>query len=132
MNQKGSVSGRPFDPANAGGPIKNLSATGVKVTQRGIDKVRQHVRRFGDDGSNEYMIERLEQVAAGQIAPTQIDLNYYTHELRERMRYKELGHQTGQPADPYEAYVLWNNAHTATLEEYKVSGPAELYHPEAL
>jgi uncharacterized protein len=132
MNQKGSISGRSFDPASAGGPIKSLSTIGVKVTQRGIDRVRQHVERFGYDRSNEYMIERLEQVAAGQIAPTQIDLNYYTHELRERMRYKELGYPTRQPADPYEAYTLWNNAHTATLEEYRVGGPTDLYHPDAL
>jgi hypothetical protein len=41
-----------------------------------------------------------------------------------------LGYENGQPADPDAAYTLWNDAHTATLEDYGLrEGPGVLYHP---
>lgn len=37
---------------------------------------------------------------------------------------------TGQPPDPDLAYKLWNNAHTATLEDYGLKeGFGVLFHP---
>jgi len=38
--------------------------------------------------------------------------------------------ETGRPDDNIEAYDLWNNTHTATLEDYRITGD-ELYHPDA-
>ena len=35
-----------------------------------------------------------------------------------RFRYKRMGYANSQPADPLAAYELWNNAHTAALEDY--------------
>jgi len=128
---KGPVSGRDFDPASSGGPIKKLSMSNVKITQTGIEKVKEHVSRFGYDPANDYMIKRLEAIATGSINPTQVDLNYYTHELRERIRYKKLGYTTGVPAAEVAATQLWNNAHTATLEEYAVRD-IDLLHPGAI
>ena len=61
----------------------------------------------------------------------QADLNFYTHELREYVRYRALGNVTGQPASTDAAYVLWNNVHTATLEDYGLTDGA-LYHPSAV
>ena len=57
---------------------------------------------------------------------TAADLNFYTHELREFVRYRRLGFPTGAGGD----YGLWNNAHSATLADYGlVEGPGVLYHP---
>ena len=128
---KGPVSGRDFDPDSSGGPVKKLSMSNVKITRTGIEKVKEHVSRFDYDPSNDYMIKRLEAIAAGSMNPTQVDLNYYTHELRERLRYKKLGYSSGQPADQDAAYELWNNAHSATLEEYAVRDK-DLLHPQAI
>jgi len=59
-----------------------------------------------------------------------VDIRFYTHELREYIRYKKIGYPTGQPADPDVAYEVWNNAHTATLEDYRLKeGPGVLFHP---
>lgn len=78
------------------------------------------------------MLERLRGIQTGNLNATAADLNFYAHELRESVRYRKLGYRTGQPADPEAAYRLWNNAHTATLEDYGLrEGPGVLYHPDA-
>ncbi|MDB5172585.1 MAG: type secretion system tube protein Hcp, partial [Phycisphaerales bacterium] len=74
-----------------------------------------HLARFGPDATNEASIARLREIAAGRLQPTQYDLNFYSHELREFVRYRRLGWATGRPADAEAAYDLWNHAHTATL-----------------
>jgi hypothetical protein len=79
------------------------------------------------------MIQRLRDIADGRLEPTQADLNFYSHELREFVRYRQLGWGTGAPADVDARHTLWHNAHTATLEEYGVRGLSEdLYHPDAI
>lgn len=76
------------------------------------------------------MVERLRRIAAGKILAEPVDLRFYTHELREYLRYKKIGYPTGQPEDTDEAYEVWNNAHTATLEDYSLKeGPGVLFHP---
>jgi hypothetical protein len=87
----GTASGRPFDPDFAGGPIEKLSTDGVQISHGGIDRVEQHIDRFAPDSANEAMVNRLRSIANGDMAPTQYDLNYYTHELREFQRYTNLG-----------------------------------------
>jgi hypothetical protein len=79
------------------------------------------------------MVQRLRDIAAGKLKPTQADLNFYSHELRESIRYKRLGFLNGQPLDADAAYDLWNNAHTATLEDYLLKeGRGVLYHPSVI
>jgi hypothetical protein len=98
-----------------------------------VTDVALHLSRFGGDAANDYMIGRLRRILAGEISAEPVDLNFYAHELRELARYRNLGWPTGQPADMLEARDLWNNAHTATLEEYGLSGGInDLYHPEAI
>lgn len=129
---RGTVSGRPFDPDKAGGPIEDLTTDGVNITHEGIAIVEKHTSRFGEDPGNEFMINRLKKIADGKIPHEQVDLNYYTHECREYQRYCNLGWETGAPADNLEAHELWNNTHTATLEDYKLKGEVEdIYHPDA-
>ncbi len=127
---RGPTSGRDFDPAQSGGAIRQLSTDGVQITHDGIDTVEKHISRFGQDDANDFMVNRLRQIADGGLEPTQYDLNYYTHELTEYERYSNLGWEAGQPADPAEAYSLWNNTHTATLEDYGLKD-GQLYHPDA-
>jgi hypothetical protein len=92
--------------------------------------VEQHVARFGPDAANEGMLQRLRDIAAGRLEPTQADVNVYSHELREFARYRRLGWGTGHPTGADAAYDLWNNAHTATLEDYGLrEGPEVFYHP---
>lgn len=102
----------------------------MKVTGRGIDYLEQHIARFGDDTANSAMVSRLRQISRGELKPSQYDLNFYSHELRESVRYRRLGHRTGAGND----YDLWNNAHTGTLEDYQlpdfdINGNRTLYHP---
>ena len=131
MIQKGAKSGRRFNPSKAGGKILNLSYQNVKITDKGVALVEAHVRRFIPVGEAELrMVERLRSITTQTLVAEPVDLRFYTHELREYLRYKKLGYPTGQPADPDQAYELWNNAHTATLEDYKLKeGFGVLFHP---
>ncbi|MEG4057789.1 MULTISPECIES: hypothetical protein [unclassified Microcoleus] len=121
MIEKGATSGRPFNPSKAGGKILNLSYQNVKITDKGVGLVEAHVRKFNPVGEAELrMVGRLRGITAQTLVAEPVDLRFYTHELREYLRYKKLGYSTGQPADPDEAYQLGNNAHTPTLEDYKL------------
>ncbi|QDT00865.1 hypothetical protein [Adhaeretor mobilis] len=77
------------------------------------------------------MTQRLRDIADGKLSPTRYDRNFYIHELRESVRYRRLGHRTGAGND----YDLWNNAHTGTLEDYRLpdfdaNGNRTPYHPD--
>jgi hypothetical protein len=135
LGARGAFSTREFDPALAGGPLRELSADRILITERGVAVVEEHAARFGPDAANHYMIGRLRGIVNGEISPTAVDRNFYSHELREYVRYRRLGWKSGKPADTNASYNLWNNAHTATLEEYRIIGPntnSQLYHPEAI
>jgi hypothetical protein len=114
----------------AGGAIRHLTTERIRMTDKGIDVVEAHLTRFGPDGANQAMVQRLREIAAGRRQPTHADVNFYAHELRELVRYRRLGWRTNQPPEAHDAYALWNNAHTATLEDYRLrEGPGILYHP---
>ncbi len=130
FGSRGTVSGRTFDIALAGGPIEYLTIEGVVIDREGIATVEKHISRFQHDPANDVMIDRLKKIANGEIVPEQVDLYYYTHERREYQRYCNLGWETGEPAG-IEGYNLWNHAHAATLADYRITD-AELFHPEAL
>ncbi|MGC0830541.1 hypothetical protein [Pantoea agglomerans] len=127
---RGAASGREFDPELAGGPIENLTTDGVNVTHEGIATVEKHISRFDHDPANDVMIGRLKSIVKGEMSPEKVDLNYYTHECREYQRYCNLGWETGEP-DGVAGYDMWNNTHTATLEDFKLKD-GDLFHPDAL
>ncbi len=98
MLAKGAISGRPFNPSKAGGRILNLSDRNVKITDKGVGLVEAHVRRFNPVGEAELrMVERLRSIAAQTLLADPVDLRFYTHELREYLRYQKLGYPIGQP-----------------------------------
>jgi hypothetical protein len=128
---RGKYSGRPFNPAKAGGPILDLDWTNATVTKAGIDLVKLHTGRFDPSDANAIMVDRLEKILRGELITTAIDKRFYTHELRELERFRALGVADG--LKPNDGGVLWNNTHAATLEDYKLKGEFELlYTPEAI
>lgn len=127
---RGAASGRQFDPELAGGPIENLTTDGVNITNEGIATVEKHISRFDHDPANDVMIGRLKSIVKGEMPPEKVDLNYYTHECREYQRYCNLGWETGE-LDGVAGYNMWNNTHTATLEDFKLKD-GDLFHPDAL
>jgi hypothetical protein len=129
---RGPISGREFDPAAAGGPVRRLTTARITITDRGIDVIERHVARFGPDPANQAMIRRLRDIVEGRLPATLADLNFYARELREFVRYRRQGFSTGAGDD----YDLWNNAHTAALEDYGLNeldadGNRNLFHPDA-
>ena len=81
---------------------------------------------------NRLAVQRLRDIAAGRLESTPFDLNFYSHELREFVRYRRLGWPTGQPVGEA-GNILWNNAHTATLKDYGLLNDwRDLYHPSTM
>ncbi len=133
LGARGVSSGREFEPNLAGGPIRELTTDNIRVTTRGIEVVEEHLARFDLDPANQAMIQRLRGIAAGTLEPTPADLNFYAHELREFVRYRRSGWQSGVPNDFDLRHALWDNTHTATLEDYGIRGALQdLYHPDAI
>lgn len=131
VNAKGKSSGREFNKDKAGGPIKDLDWKDVKIDRDGVDKVKLHTGRFGESADNKEMIDRLEKILRGEIKATDIDKRFYTHEIRELERYRNLGIKDGEV--PNNIDEVWNNTHTATLEDYNVNERTQpLYTPEAI
>jgi hypothetical protein len=133
---RGLASGREFDPETAGGPIQQLDAGKARITNEGVQEATAHLQRFTGGGPLEAperaMLDRLTSIAAGDMEPTSYDLNFYTHELDEAGRYAQLGFgpESGVDLGSPEMYDVWNNVHTAALEDYGASG-ADLFYPEA-
>lgn len=123
-----------FDEALAGGPVRSFNTSRIRITEKGVSVVEKHTDRFGYDEANAIMIERLRRIERGELAPTQQDLNFYSHELREFVRYRKLGWKEGVPADSDKARQLWLQTHTATLDDYALPLQADehLYHSDAL
>ncbi|HGJ5918033.1 S-type pyocin domain-containing protein [Arsenophonus nasoniae] len=133
-NAKGKYSGRYFHTDRAGGPILDLDWRTAIIDQAGINKVKLHTSRFGDAPENRVMIDRLEKISQGKMQATDIDKRFYTHEIRELERYRNLGIKDGElPKSIIEKKSVWNNTHTAALEDYKINEKNEpLYTEEAI
>ncbi|UST59791.1 S-type pyocin domain-containing protein [Pseudomonas moraviensis] len=123
---KGEYSGRLYNPEQSGGPILDLDWRAAVITQAGIDAVRLHIARLDQSDANEIMIQRLEKILSGHWMLTDTDLRYYTHELRELERFRALG--LGDDFKPDKESPLWNNAHTATLEDFKLRDDESLLY----
>ena len=131
---RGPASGREFDPEAAGGPIQQLDARKASITSEGVQEVAAHLQRFTGggplDAPEQGMLDRLTSITADDMEPTPYDLNFYTHELDEAGRYAKLGFgpESGADLGSPDMYDVWNDVHTAALEDYGISG-ADLYYP---
>jgi hypothetical protein len=130
-NATGEHSRRPFNTDKAGGPVEKLDWKSATIDREGVDKVRLHTGRFGESPENRVMIDRLEKILKGELEATDTDKRFYTHEIRELERYRNLGIKDG--AIPENKTEVWNNTHTATLEDYMINEKIQpLYTPEAI
>ena len=128
---KGEHSGRDFNPEQTGGPTMNLEWNRATASQEGVDLVKLHTSRFPSSDANKVMIGRLEKILKGELDITDTDKRYYTHEIRELERFRALGYNDSEIPD--ENSPIWNNVHTATLEDYKLKDDETLlYTAEAL
>jgi hypothetical protein len=131
---RGPASGREFDPEAAGGPVQQLKAGKARITSEGVQEATAHLQRFTGggalEGPEQAMLDRLTSIAAGDTKPTSYDLNFYTHELDEAARYAQLGlgPESGVDLGSPTMYDVWNDVHTAALEDYGISG-ADLFYP---
>jgi hypothetical protein len=131
---RGPASGREFDPETAGGPIQQLDPGKERITNEGVQEATAHLQRFTGGGPlaapEQAMLDRLTSIVAGDMEPTSYDLNFYTHELDEAGRYARLGFgpESGVNIGSPEMYDVWNDVHTAALEDYAISG-VDLFYP---
>lgn len=127
----GEHSGRASNPEQAGGPTLEMEWDTVVAAQEGVNAVTMHISRFPSSDANKVMLDRLEKVLRGELEMTDTDRRFYTHELRELERFRALGYGDTETPDPDSP--VWNNVHTATLEDYKLKDdPSLLYTAEAL
>ena len=69
---------------------------------------------------------RLENILSKKIKVTEYDRIFYTHELQEFKRYRNLGVKDGIN----ESEIL-ENCHAATLEDFKINEKTtSVYHPD--
>ncbi|WP_277972830.1 S-type pyocin domain-containing protein [Pantoea agglomerans] len=130
-NARGKYSGREYNKDKAGGPIQELDWRTASIYREGVDKVKLHTGRFGEEAGNKIMLNRLENILKGELQTTDTDKRFYTHENRELERYRALGIPDDEHPD--DGGSTWNNTHTATLEDFKLSSDRSLlYTPEAL
>ncbi len=129
-NARGKYSGRDYNTEKAGGPILDLDWRTAKIDRAGVDKVKLHTGRFGESPENKVMIDRLERILKGELQITDTDKRFYTQEIRELERYRNLGIKDREIPENYDE--VWNNTHSATLEDYKIDERKQpLYTPEA-
>jgi hypothetical protein len=128
---EGEHSGRDFNPEQIGGPTLDLKWTPAIASQEGVNIVELHTSKFPPSDANKVMIDRLHRILRGELEMTDTDKRFYTHEIREFERFKALGY--GDTEMPDAGSSVWNNVHTATLEDFKLKDdPSLLYMPEAL
>ncbi len=90
---------------------------GVRLSQKGLDLVGNHLSQFEEFGGNSGMMQRLQDAFAAGQKVTGADANFYLHEASEAtMMGRGLG---------YDA------AHSAALGKYGVT-EFNLYHPEVI
>ena len=95
-----------------------LAKKEINVTQKGIDKVRDHIVKHGFDApENDIMIRRLEDALKTGRKINGADASFYMHGLKESTLMEQgMGYDV---------------AHGLALKAYQVS-PFSVYHPEAI
>jgi hypothetical protein len=92
----------------------------TEINESGILSVSQHLAKF-DAPENNIMIDRLKKISAGEMKATEVDMNFYKHELRE--------------AELMKSGMSYEKAHEQTLKEqgmYHRDYEKKLYTKEAL
>jgi hypothetical protein len=100
-----------------GSGFGKLANTEVKVSQKGLDLVTNHLEKFGNVRENSMMLDRLKDSLAKGKSITGADASFYMHEAAEATKMAK--------GMTYEA------AHAYALAKYQVS-PFSVYHPNII
>lgn len=104
--------------ATSGDGFGKLANKEINVSQKGLDKVKNHIASNGFDApENTAMINRLEQAMKNGEKITGADASFYMHELKENTLMN--------------GGMSYNGAHKMALETYNVS-PFSVYHPDVI
>jgi hypothetical protein len=103
--------------ATGGEGLGRLEGVQLRVSERGIARVQEHLVQFGSDTANEMMVERLRAALEAGQRITGADASFYMHELVEATMMRR-----GVP------YAV---AHAAALDRYGVS-PFSVYAQEVV
>jgi hypothetical protein len=108
----------PFlEGAQGGAGFGRLAGASVRVSQKGLAIVENHLVQFGTLAPNAAMVARLRTALAQGRAISGADASFYVHEIAE--------------ATLMGRGVIYQAAHTAALRKYGVS-PYSVYHPEVI
>lgn len=114
MSGKGGFNG---DIGNGSG-FGKLEGKKINVTEKGLEKVKNHIKNNGFDApENSAMIDRIERAMKNGEKISQADSSFYIHELKESTLMNKG--------------ILYDEAHFTALDTYKVS-PFSVYHPEVI
>ena len=89
----------------------------VRISQKGLDLIVDHLAQFEDYAPNAGMIQRLQDAFAAGQKVTGADANFYLHEASE--------------ATMMARGLIYDVAHAAALEKFGVSN-FSLYHPKII
>lgn len=92
--------------------------------------LRSQLNRAIASDADFIMIQRLDDIVRGTLEMTDTDRRFYAHSLRVLERFQAMGIADDIPnKNPF----FWNNAHTAALEDCKLSDDESLrYTKEAI
>ncbi|MBA5982099.1 hypothetical protein HT737_20435 [Pseudomonas sp. MD195_PC81_125] len=79
--------------------------------------MKLHIARLDQSDANDIIIQRLEKILIGDFIVTDIDLRYYTPRYANS---RDSALSLGDHFKPNRESPLWNNAHTATPEDFKL------------
>jgi LysM repeat protein len=110
-------SGAFLEGTQGGAGLGKLADRTVNVTEKGLNIVETHLRKFGDVPENTMMLDRLRTAMSQGQKVSGADASFYTHELAEATRMR--------------AGMSYDVAHAASLQKYQVS-PYSVYHPDVI
>ncbi len=113
-----------FGGAVFGGGLSAIEAPAShNITSKGIEKIKKYLKGLDPDDGNDVMIDRLQKIINGELDVTDIDMNFYNHEIRE-IALRDAG-------------LSYDDAHTQALKDFNIAHKRDytdrqLYTKEAL
>jgi len=103
--------------ASGGEGLGRLAGAEIRVSERGLNLVEQHLEQFGPIPENEAMLARLREALTQGRRISGADASFYMHEANE--------------ATLMSRGIGYDAAHTSALSKYQVS-PFSVYHPDVI
>ncbi|WP_244858248.1 hypothetical protein [Pseudomonas sp. PP3] len=101
------------------------------IDKETMEQLCLHLRRKTRSNPDTIMVGRLERILQGALEMTDTDRRFYVHTLRMVERFRAMG--IADDFIPKSNPSIWNNVHTAALEDLKLSDDETLrYTNEAI